>query len=68
MFDANRRVAYVSKIFDWFEEDFLAEAGSLQAYMARYVTDQASARVLRADGFDVNYRDYDWGLNGRYSL
>lgn len=67
VFDSNRRVAYVSKIFDWFAEDFVANAGSLQSYMARYVTDQASARVLRADNFDVNYRDYDWSLNGRFS-
>lgn len=65
VFDANRRVAYVSKIFDWFEEDFVADAGSLQAYLARYLSDQDSARVLRADNFDINYRDYDWGLNGR---
>jgi len=67
VFDANRRVAYVSKIFDWFEEDFVAESGSLQAYLARYVTDQDSARVLRADNFEINYREYDWGLNGRFS-
>lgn len=65
VFDSNRRVAYVSRIFNWFEEDFAAEAGSLQRYMARYVTDQASARVLRSEDFDVNFRDYDWSLNGR---
>lgn len=67
VFDSNRRVAYVSKIFDWFEEDFVANAGSLQNYLARYVTDQASARLLRADSFEVNYREYDWSLNGRFS-
>jgi len=65
VFDSDRRVAYVSKIFDWFEEDFVANAGSLQSYLARYVTDQSSARLLRADSFDVKFRDYDWSLNGR---
>lgn len=67
VFDSNRRVAYVSQIFDWFEEDFVANAGSLQNYMARFVTDQASARVLRGENFEVNFREYDWGLNGRWS-
>jgi len=65
VFDSNRRVAYVSKIFDWFEEDFVANAGSLQNYLARYVTDQTNARLLRADRFDLKFRDYDWSLNGR---
>jgi len=65
VFDSNRRVAYVSKIFDWFQEDFVANSGSLQIFMARYVTDQASARILRAESFEVNFRDYDWSLNGR---
>ena len=57
----------MSKIFDWFEDDFTAESGSMQGYMARFVTDQSSARLLRADGFEVNYREYDWGLNGSFS-
>lgn len=66
VFDSNRRVAYVSRIFEWFEEDFVAESGSLQAFLARFVTDQSSARLLRADSFDINYREYDWSLNGRF--
>ena len=65
LFDARQKIAFVSKIFDWFEEDFVANAGSLQAYLARYVSDQGSARLLRSESFELRYQDYDWSLNGR---
>jgi hypothetical protein len=67
VFDAGRRVAFVSKIFDWFAADFVADAGSVQAYMARYVRDQSSARLLRSDSFELRHQAYDWNLNGRLS-
>ena len=65
-FDAKLKVAFVSRIFDWFEEDFVASAGSVQPYMARFVLDQASARLLRSDSFDLRFEPYDWGLNGSF--
>jgi hypothetical protein len=67
VFANDGKIAFVSQIFEWFEGDFVADAGSLQAYMARFVNDQASARLLRSDSFDIRYQDYDWNLNGRYT-
>ena len=66
-FDLHERKAYVSKIFDWYEEEFEEEAGSLQRYLARYVEDTEVAKALGNDEFDVRFLKYDWNLNGRYS-
>ena len=63
-FDKNQRIAWVSKIFDWYREDFEAHGESLQAYMADYVTDPEVAALLRQQAFTIRYLDYDWNLNG----
>ncbi len=62
-FDPGKRVAALSKIFDWFEEDFAA-AGSVQQFLARYVEDAELARGLRDGLYRVEYLEYDWSLNG----
>jgi hypothetical protein len=60
---ANRR-AQLSSIFIWFEEDFVAVSGSLQAYLASMVDDKDVADLLEQDAFKISYRRYDWRLNG----
>jgi hypothetical protein len=65
-FDVERRIAFLSSIFDWYEADFVRAAGSVQKFLARYVSDPAAAELLARDGFDVRFVDYDWDLNGVY--
>lgn len=63
-FDRTNKIAYLSKIFDWFTEDFEAQAGSLVGYVARYVADPELARDLTAAPYRVEFLEYDWSLNG----
>jgi hypothetical protein len=63
-FDRKRRVAYLSKIFDWFTEDFMAHSGSITAYISQFVTDPVLANELRTTTYEVEFLDYDWNLNG----
>jgi len=63
-FDAAARVAHLSEIFSWFDDDFRAAAGSTQRFIARYVADSAVARGLAEDAFKVEFVPYDWNLNG----
>ena len=67
-FDLPRRIAYVSKIFDWYRKDFESAAGSVQRYLASYVEDAEVAKALDNDEFDVRFLKYDWNLNGRQVL
>jgi hypothetical protein len=65
-FDAATGKAELSSIFDWFEEDFVASAGSLQAYLAPYVESESVSVLLGEGAFEVEYLSYDWHLNGRF--
>ena len=60
----------LSKIFDWYGEDFRLGhrgIGSLQAFAAHHADQLADAPVdrerIRAGGFGIAYTDYDWALN-----
>jgi len=45
--------AQVSKIFEWYGEDF----GDLKAYLNKY------AKTKIGDGVTIGFKDYDWSLN-----
>ncbi len=55
----------VSKIFNWFEEDF-ADRGGVRAVIAAHLP-PADAKWLRGPGRQapISYFDYDWALNDR---
>ncbi len=63
-FDPAKKIAYISKIFDWFKQDFSQHAGSVQKYLARYVADPAIAEDLVNEQYKIKYLKYDWRLNG----
>ena len=64
LFDREHKIAYLSKIFDWFTEDFVSHSGSLNKYVAQYVDDPQLAEELAKDSYDVKFLEYDWNLNG----
>ncbi len=63
-FDRQGKVAYLSKIFDWFKEDFVGNTGSVPAFIARYVEDPGLAHDLAVGLYRIEYVKYDWSLNG----
>ncbi len=63
-FDRQKKVAFLSMIFKWFEQDFSRAAGSVLAYVARYVDDAEFAKELMQPGYRVEFLEYDWSLNG----
>jgi hypothetical protein len=63
-FDRERKVAQLSMIFKWFEDDFAERNGSLLGYVARYVADPQLGRELASGVYTVEFLDYDWRLNG----
>jgi Protein of unknown function, DUF547 len=63
-FDKQKKIAKVSQIFEWHEKDFVREAGSVQKWLAKYVSDAEIAKDLAADAYQIEYLKYDWSLNG----
>jgi Protein of unknown function, DUF547 len=57
--DPGKREVWLSGIFDFYTEDFLAHAPSLIAYVNRYRTEQIPA------DFKVRFLEYHWTVNHR---
>jgi Protein of unknown function, DUF547 len=69
-FNAQRSRLELSKIFDWYGDDFrLGHRGiaSLPAFVARYAEQLADAPAererIRSGTVDIAFADYDWALN-----
>jgi len=62
--DGDRVVAHVTKILDWFGEDFDKWAGGKVAFLRKYLPED-KAKQLAAAGSNVkfDYDDYNWKLN-----
>ena len=55
---------YVSKIFNWFSEDFMD--GDIVAFIKQYAQGDLKKRLdALGDGVELNYLDYDWSLNSK---
>jgi Protein of unknown function, DUF547 len=63
-FDRKKKVASLSMIFKWFEEDFTKAAGSVVSYITRYVNDPELVQDLMQSDYRIEYLEYDWSLNG----
>jgi hypothetical protein len=54
----------ISSIFKWFKGDFVKTAGSVEAFIAPWITDDIHLRLrMRNQEIYINYLDYDWNLN-----
>ena len=53
----------LSKIFDWFEEDFEPKGGVLP-FLSRYVSERDQLVLKKGNG-KISYLDYNWDLNKR---
>lgn len=51
----------LSKIFDWYEDDFAGEAGSVAAWVLPYL--EKPRGTVPGDEPRVEHLDYDWSLN-----
>lgn len=66
--DDSGRTVTLSRIFDWFEEDFLAferANGSRDPHLADYVNRYRGALPKLPREYRVRFFDYDKGLNGK---
>jgi hypothetical protein len=60
--DREREILWLSRIFDWFSDDF-EDAGGIVAVARRYASDADRAWLARHPDARVRFLDYDWRLN-----
>ncbi|MDQ3511239.1 MAG: DUF547 domain-containing protein [Pseudomonadota bacterium] len=67
--ESSNAVLRVSKIFDWYAEDFESHSSSVSAFLARYRAelglDAAAASRLKQGRIRIAYTPYDWSLNNK---
>lgn len=51
----------VTKIFDWYKDDFSSSEGSMREFIARYRRDLR--KILLEEPRKIEFMDYDWKLN-----
>lgn len=61
--DFNRKTAYISKIFDWFEEDFGDDDEEVMKFIWKYFDNIPNNTSFDPSEWDIDYLDYDWSLN-----
>lgn len=62
-FDREKNTIHVSKIFDWFEEDFERGESTVPKWVARYAPAKEAEWLRAAKKIKVKYLDYSWKLN-----
>ena len=60
--DRENRVLYLSKIFEWYEEDFEDIHGTVIDFITEYLA-EADAAFLKKEDTQIRYLKYDWCLN-----
>jgi len=62
VFDDTAGVLRLSKLFQWYAEDFVRDAGSVEKFVAKYLPLEKQ-KVLASREWKLEYIPYDWGLN-----
>jgi hypothetical protein len=65
-FDRAGKTAYLSKIFDWFGEDFELDGSSIPRFVADHLDDETLANELRQGDYEIKHNKYHWTLNGTF--
>ena len=65
-FDREKKVAHLSKIFDWFSEDFQLNGSTISSFVAGYVNDKTLAEELLEGNYEIEHNNYYWSLNGEF--
>ena len=63
--DAAAKTAYLSKIFDYYKEDFGGTEAAIGRYVAAFHPPGPARALLESGSFKVEYTEYDWTLNKR---
>lgn len=65
-FDVEAKTAYLSRILDWYQDDFGDGDEEVLRYVARFLPDSLASEIrVDAREWKVKHTEYDWSLNGR---
>jgi hypothetical protein len=63
--DAPSRTVYLSRIFEYYKEDFGTTDAAVGRYVARFYPPGPERQLLEGGAFTLRRTEYDWSLNSR---
>ncbi len=67
-YDPEHNTLELSKIFDWYSEDFIESSGSIHGFVKPRITGNAAERLsFETVAPNIRFLDYDWRLNDKNS-
>jgi hypothetical protein len=60
--DAKSKTLYLSSIFDWFKADFVGKSGSVEKFIAPFMSG-SDRPIVEKGGLTVKSTEYSWSLN-----
>jgi hypothetical protein len=65
-FEFRKRKAYLSKIFDWYGEDFAPNEHQILLKISKYLREDVREDIQKnTDKWEIEFLPYDWNLNER---
>jgi hypothetical protein len=62
--DLKGRKVFISKIFDWFEEDFGGNKENVLKFISKYIQENIASDIkTNISLWNISYEDYNWNLN-----
>ncbi len=63
-FNKTYRIAHLSKIFDWYEDDFGGTDENVLKYIANYLPKEIAEDIRdNSEKWEITYKDYNWNIN-----
>ncbi|MBT8387674.1 MAG: DUF547 domain-containing protein [Ignavibacteria bacterium] len=63
-FDIKNKVVYLSKILNWYDDDFGENDEQILLYIGNFLSRNKTEQLKNyLYDFEIEYMDYDWGLN-----
>jgi hypothetical protein len=65
-YDADKKTLSVSKLFEWFADDFKQDGGgSVHGFLAKYLAPKDETRAKLLKEAQLIFQEYDWALNAK---
>jgi hypothetical protein len=61
--DLNQNQLVVSKIFEWYKDDFVLPTETITSYIERYLSQPKQAQLQKLKAPKIVYQQYDWRIN-----
>lgn len=61
--DEKKKSIRVTKLMEWYKDDFVQSAGSIEKFLEKYLSDPAKKKAVASGSYTITFQEYDWTPN-----